>query len=154
MRIASTALVLGVIFGACGGTGAPAAVTTPTTTPTATPTATPTPTVGIATNSKLGKILVAANQMTLYTFKPDIPNTDTSKCTGGCATTWPPFTISGEVVVPSGLTAKFATFVRADTAAKQVTYNGMPLYLYANDKAAGDANGEGLGNNWFTIKNP
>lgn len=153
MRIAASALAVTIILGACGGAGAaPAAVATPTAAPTATPTPAPSPIASVATNSKLGKILVTTSQMTLYTFKPDAPNT--SNCSGGCATTWPPFTITGAVVAPSGLTGTLATIVRADTGAKQVTYNSMPLYLYSKDANPGDANGEGLGNNWFTVKNP
>jgi len=38
------------------------------------------------------------------------------------------------------------TITRAD-GTTQVTISGQPLYYYASDKAAGDANGQGLGGN-------
>ena len=38
-----------------------------------------------------------------------------------------------------------------DDGTTQVTYNGHPLYLYSGDKAAGDANGEGVGDIWFAV---
>jgi hypothetical protein len=31
----------------------------------------------------------------------------------------------------------------------QVTYNGSPLYYYANDAAAGDVTGQGIGGIWY-----
>jgi hypothetical protein len=33
----------------------------------------------------------------------------------------------------------------------QATYNGRPLYFYANDSASGQTNGQGLGNVWWTV---
>jgi predicted lipoprotein with Yx(FWY)xxD motif len=33
----------------------------------------------------------------------------------------------------------------------QVTYNGLPLYYYVQDSAAGDANGQGVGGAWYVV---
>src|SRR5260221_3999151 len=41
----------------------------------------------------VGVYLTGEDGRTLYTFKPDSANTST--CTGGCASTWPPFTAGG-----------------------------------------------------------
>jgi len=150
MRIATGALVALFLLGACGGTAsAPAASAAP-----AVPAATPAPAVSvkIVDNPKLGKILANAAGFTLYTYKPD--TADTSNCSGGCATTWPPVTVTADAVAAVGMTGKLGTITRKDNGAKQVTYNSLPLYTYLQDKAAGDANGEGLGGNWFVIKNP
>ena len=38
-----------------------------------------------------------------------------------------------------------------DDGTTQVTYDGHPLYLYSGDTAAGDANGEGVGDIWFAV---
>ena len=32
-----------------------------------------------------------------------------------------------------------------------VTYNGMPLYYWVNDKAAGDVTGQNVGGVWFVV---
>ena len=168
-------LVLAVVLGACGGAGSGAyggaakASATPgyATYPTAAATEPPkgygsgsggapattavTGELKIVDNVKLGKILAGSNGMTLYTFKPDSANTST--CYNACASTWPPYTISGDPVAPPGLTGKLGTAARTD-GSKQVTYNARPLYTYGGDQAAGNANGEGLGGNWFSIKNP
>jgi len=177
MTAARGLLVLAVVLGACGGAGtgayggaAQASATTgyaaapkPAATEPpkqygygsgsggATGTAGVTGALKIVNNVTLGKILAGSNGMTLYTFKPDSANTST--CVNACATTWPPYTISGDPVAPSGLTGTLGTAARTD-GSKQVTYNAQPLYTYSGDRAAGDANGEGIGGKWFSIKNP
>jgi predicted lipoprotein with Yx(FWY)xxD motif len=35
--------------------------------------------------------------------------------------------------------------------AEQVTYNGWPLYYFANDAAPGDTNGQGVNDVWYVI---
>ena len=45
------------------------------------------------------------------------------------------------------------TTTRTD-GSSQVTYNGHPLYYFANDKAAGDARGQGInrfGGGWYVV---
>jgi len=42
----------------------------------------------------------------------------------------------------------FATITRED-GQKQTTYKGLPLYYFAGDKAASDANGQGVRDVWF-----
>ncbi|MDH5372750.1 MAG: hypothetical protein OEX97_07385, partial [Acidimicrobiia bacterium] len=32
-----------------------------------------------------------------------------------------------------------------------VTYNGWPLYYFANDSAPGDINGQGLNDVWYVV---
>jgi predicted lipoprotein with Yx(FWY)xxD motif len=33
----------------------------------------------------------------------------------------------------------------------QVTYNGWPLYFFADDSAPGDVNGQGVGGVWYVL---
>jgi len=44
----------------------------------------------------------------------------------------------------------FGTITGVD-GATQVTRNGWPLYSYAGDSAAGDANGQGVGGVWWVL---
>jgi len=107
-----------------------------------------TPTVQIVSNSQLGDILADASGKTLYIFTNDTAG-QASTCNGTCATNWPPLTIpSGSPTAPSGLPGALSTIARTD-GALQVAYNGMPLYTFANDTAAGQTNGQGVNNVWF-----
>jgi predicted lipoprotein with Yx(FWY)xxD motif len=103
--------------------------------------------VGVG-NGPDGDHLTGEGGRTLYVFGNDSANT--SKCDGGCATTWPPFTIAGDdqLKAGSGVTGKLTTFARTD-GSMQVAYGGSPLYYYAADKAAGDTNGQGVGDVWY-----
>jgi predicted lipoprotein with Yx(FWY)xxD motif len=101
-----------------------------------------------AASAAIGAYLTGENGRTLYTFKADGPNT--TSCTGGCATTWPPFIVGtgGSVTAGAGVTGSLTTVGRPD-GQMQVTYNGARLYYFANDAKAGDTNGQGVGGKWF-----
>jgi predicted lipoprotein with Yx(FWY)xxD motif len=71
-----------------------------------------------------------------------------STCNGGCASAWPPFSATTAPAAPAGASGKVTITTRAD-GSKQVAYNGAPLYTFAGDQKAGDANGQGSGGNWF-----
>ena len=106
-----------------------------------------------ATVGSQGTLIVAgANGMTVYTFTKDVANSGTSACTGGCLTKWPAVTVpAGSTPAGgSGVTGKIGTITRTDDGTLQVTYNGLPLYFYSGDKAAGDANGIYTG--WAAVK--
>jgi predicted lipoprotein with Yx(FWY)xxD motif len=106
--------------------------------------------VNVATGP-LGTYLSGPDNLTLYTFEPDSPNTST--CDGGCAEAWPPFTVEPgvEFAPGDGVEGELTTFPRAD-GTLQVAYDGAPLYYFANDTTAGDTNGQGLGDNWFVAE--
>ncbi len=127
--------------------------TTATMAPTSAPMATPTgpATVKVANNATLGNILVDANGMTLYLYAKD--TTGVSNCTGACQTNWPPFLTNGTPVSgDTTITGVLGTITLPD-GSTQVTIGGFPLYYYASDNAAGDANGQGLGGgNWHVVQ--
>jgi len=104
--------------------------------------------VGTATAGGLGPFLTGAGGRTLYILTKDSPGTST--CTGGCASVWPPFTVSGATApsAGSGVTGKLATLTRSDGGI-QVTYDGMPLYYFSGDSAAGQTNGQGVQGIWY-----
>jgi predicted lipoprotein with Yx(FWY)xxD motif len=111
-----------------------------------------TATVGMASNSSLGNVLVDSQGRTLYLFQAD--KGTKSACTGACASAWPPVRASGKPVAGSGIAAsKLGTSPRSD-GKPQITYNGHPLYTFANDQNPGDANGQGVnafGGLWYTV---
>jgi predicted lipoprotein with Yx(FWY)xxD motif len=84
-------------------------------------------------------VLTNSAGRTLYWFAPDTPTT--SKCTGSCATYWPP--VKGPATEGSGVTGTLGTITRSDGTV-QATYDGHPLYTYVGDTAPGQAKGNGL----------
>jgi predicted lipoprotein with Yx(FWY)xxD motif len=112
-------------------------------------------TIQVSTNSKYGNILVNGQGMTLYLLTSEAGGA--VKCSGGCLGFWPPLTVpagSTAPTAPSGANGKIGTITRSDGTV-QVTYNGYPLYTFANDKAAGDTNGQGIqafGGTWEVVQ--
>lgn len=135
-RILAAAIAALVVLSACGGAGSGTAAS-PTTAP-----------AFKTADTSLGKVLVAANGSTLYIFKRDTDNT--SNCYDACATTWPPYVVTSAV---TGMGGKVGTAARKD-GALQLTYNKQPLYFYSKDTKAGDTTGDGVGGNWFVVKDP
>jgi predicted lipoprotein with Yx(FWY)xxD motif len=94
-------------------------------------------------------VLTNSSGKTLYWFAPD--TSTTSKCSGSCATYWPP--VTGPVTAGSGVTGTLGTITRSD-GTMQATYDGHPLYTYVGDTAAGQAKGNGLnlsGGLWYEM---
>lgn len=105
-------------------------------------------TVVVGNTADLGDFLVAANGRTLYTFKND--EAGVSNCADECATNWPPLTIGEKdrLAAGEGASGELGTITRED-GRRQVTYNGMPLYFFREDRAPGDTTGQGAGDVWF-----
>ena len=155
IRLTTLVLVVAaLLLAACS----PAATAAPTNTAAPAPTDTVAPTaasgqagamLNLANNSTLSSFLVDSKGMTLYIFTKDAPNK--SNCAGGCLTAWPPLLTSGTPVAGTGVDgSKLGTLTLADSTL-QVTYNQMPLYYYAKDKAAGDTLGQNVGSVWFLV---
>jgi predicted lipoprotein with Yx(FWY)xxD motif len=108
-------------------------------------------TLNTAANSKLGVRLISSNGMSLYRFTRDTPGV--SNCSGSCAVSWPPYTVAPGVTLAGSdlVTGKIGTITRND-GTLQVTYNGMPLYLWHDDERPGDVNGDGVNGVWFAVK--
>ena len=95
------------------------------------------------------QVLTNSQGMTLYWFAID--TSSASKCSGSCATYWPP--VTGPVTAGSGVTGTLGTITRSD-GTMQATYDGHPLYTYVGDKAPGQAKGNGLnlsGGVWYEM---
>ncbi|MET9552478.1 hypothetical protein [Streptomyces sp. NPDC006645] len=111
------------------------------------------PTVDVK-NGSFGKMLVDNKGRTLYQFDKDTKNK--SMCNGGCAQAWPPYTVKSTPVAGKGLKGNLLKTTKRDDGSEQVTYNGRPLYRFADDTKSGDINGQDLnafGAKWF-IMNP
>jgi predicted lipoprotein with Yx(FWY)xxD motif len=110
-----------------------------------------TATVSVARNGTLGGILVSATGRTLYQTSADRRGVVT--CTGACAARWPPLMISAHArpLAGRGVSAALLGTVKRPGGVLQVTYRGMPLYLFAGDKTAGQTNGQGFGGVWHAI---
>jgi predicted lipoprotein with Yx(FWY)xxD motif len=160
ITVAAGLLVVAALVGACSntGSGATQGVAGVTSTPVATQAAvSPPPAAGTATvmAKTVGSqtILVAgSNGMTVYTFTNDTASSGKSACSGGCLAKWPALTVAAGTTPTSdsGVTGQLGTITRADNGSLQVTYNGLPLYFYSGDKAAGDTNGSYP--NWNLVK--
>ena len=92
-----------------------------------------------------GKIYTDAKGMALYTFDKD--EAGKSNCYDMCAKNWPPFTAAADAK-PEGEW----TIVERTDGSKMWAYEGKPLYLYIEDKKAGDMTGEGKGGIWHLAK--
>ena len=149
-RPASTAAAGNAAAGNVNGYGAGAATTPSATAPAAASTpavVAPAPAsqpVVVARSTAAGMVLAAAaNGRSLYTFLSDVAGSGQSACNAGCIGEWPPLTVSpgSTPVAGPGVAGQLGTIRRAD-GRTQVTFNGLPLYFFAGDTAAGQLRGD------------
>jgi predicted lipoprotein with Yx(FWY)xxD motif len=100
------------------------------------------------TTDDLGTYLTGEDGKTLYYFTKDV-FTGASVCAGGCLEAWPPYLLEADeqLTIDPAVTGVVGMVPSGDE--QWVTYDGRPLYYFAQDEAAGDTNGQGLGNVWF-----
>jgi predicted lipoprotein with Yx(FWY)xxD motif len=99
------------------------------------------PVVEVVKNAKLGaSILATRNGMTLYSLSAETHGrficTDKT-----CLSVWKPLVVA-RGTKPTGV-PKLATIRRPD-GRTQVTYRGLPLYSFAEDRKQGDVKGNGF----------
>ena len=147
-RIIIAGAGLAALAAAGGITAASASGSTPATATRAASTSTASATVRTASVTVAGKtetILVNNQGLPLYIYRPDTATR--SLVTGGLAQLWPPLT--SPAVAGAGVTGKLA--VLKDVNGQQVTYNGHPLYTFADDHAD-QVTGQGVQN--FFVATP
>ena len=149
---------LWVAVGVAAAVLAVAACASSSSSSTSTPTGTSTAAAAGASSSSSGtalmtktingtQVLTNSAGFTLYWFALD--TSTTSKCTGSCATYWPP--VKGPATAGSGVTGTLGTITRSD-GTTQVTYDGHPLYTYVGDTSPGENKGNGQnlsGGKWY-----
>jgi predicted lipoprotein with Yx(FWY)xxD motif len=97
--------------------------------------------VAEAQSEALGKtVLTTTGGRTLYSLS--LEKHGRFICTASCLAEWHPLTVPAGTH-PTG-PVKLGTIERTDNGKTQVTYRGRPLYRFAEDRKAGDANGEGI----------
>jgi predicted lipoprotein with Yx(FWY)xxD motif len=100
--------------------------------------------------STLGQIIVDGAGRTVYVFDKDVADSGKSNCSAGCLASWPPVIAKSGAPAATGISAKIGTITTAD-GAKQVTVNGLPVYYFAADRAAGDTKGQGVNSIWWVL---
>lgn len=151
---------LALLLTACGGSSGSSSASsgsTPTTTaqaagqPSSSSLDLPAPgsTVLIVEKTAIGYVLAEANGKVVYTYGKDTKG-GTPACTGSCAAIWPP--VTGKPVASTADTLPGKLDMVSDAnGAKQITYNGLPLYTFKGAKAF-VASGNGVGGEWHVIK--
>lgn len=100
-------------------------------------------------DAELGTILTDAEGNTLYVFLNDTGSEST--CYDDCAATWPALETDGAPQSGTGVDGSLLGTTDRSDGTVQVTYNGMPLYYFADDGSPGDTNGQGIGDVWFVV---
>ena len=97
-------------------------------------------------NATLGeRVVVSPQGRTLYTLSPETARHLLCR-TGECLRRWPPLTVSSgatKLKAGPGVQGRLGILRRSD-GALQVTLRGLPLYRYSQDRAKGQAKGEGV----------
>jgi predicted lipoprotein with Yx(FWY)xxD motif len=98
-------------------------------------------------DSSLGSILVDGDGNTVYLFTPD--EQGDSVCYDQCEAAWPP--LLDDFAAGDGIDASLLGTAPRTDGTEQITYNGWPLYYFANDAAPGDVNGQGVNDVWYVL---
>lgn len=98
-------------------------------------------------DSDLGTILVDGEGMTLYLFTQDSPNT--SVCMDDCLVAWP--ILEGEPTAGDGADDSLLGSFEREDGTVQATYDGWPLYYFAQDQAPGDTTGQAVNDVWWVV---
>jgi predicted lipoprotein with Yx(FWY)xxD motif len=97
-------------------------------------------TVGIQQVTGIGRVLVDASGMALYT--PDQEGNGKIVCTGSCTSEWQPVdVVHGKPTAAKG--AGSVGVVKRPDGARQATLDGMPLYTFVQD-SPGQITGDGF----------
>jgi predicted lipoprotein with Yx(FWY)xxD motif len=129
--------------GAAYGTASAAA-------PTATTPAAPAKALLTVRKTGAGYVLATSTGRTIYWYSADIKGSGKSTCTGTCLAAWP--AVEGAPAAAPGvqLAGQLGTITRPGGVV-QATYNGYPLYTYAQDMAPGQTTGNGVTGAWHVI---
>jgi predicted lipoprotein with Yx(FWY)xxD motif len=106
-------------------------------------------TIDAAEVDGLGPVLVDSEGLTVYEFTVD--KGTTSECYGGCEKAWPPVVAKGKPIAGEGAMSSALGTTKRKDGTLQVTYEGHPLYTFAEDSAPGEVNGNEVEGTWFVL---
>lgn len=141
LLVTAASVFAALVVAGCGSTTPSATATSPS------PIASPSPagtaaTIKVATDAKLGQILVDGSGKTVYLFVQDTGTSST--CYTSCAKFWPPVLTTGAPQAGAGAQASLLGITQRTDGTTEVTYGGHPVYYFQNDQAAGDTKGQGV----------
>jgi predicted lipoprotein with Yx(FWY)xxD motif len=102
-----------------------------------------------------GEVLANSSHMSLYGLS--VESVHKLVCNGACLTYWPPLEVSSatkSVSLGPGVSGVVG-FVARSATKKQVTFDGIPLYLFIKDTKPGQTFGEGVaafGGTWGLVR--
>jgi predicted lipoprotein with Yx(FWY)xxD motif len=99
-----------------------------------------------------GAFLTDGSGRAVYLWTKDAMNS--SACSGACAGAWPPVTTTGGVTASGGVNKADLSTITRSGGAKQVVYDGHPLYYFSGDSGPGQVNGQGndgFGAKWWLV---
>jgi len=106
------------------------------------------PAIEIKTGN-LGKVIATPAKLGIYYWAAEKKAGGKIRCTGSCATVWPPIYVEGTAQKHiKGVMATFGTITRSGK--RQLTVNGLPAYTYHND-TAGVVLCDNV-NGWFAVR--
>jgi len=105
-------------------------------------------TVMIVQKSAVGYVLAEANHQVVYTYSKDKKNGKPT-CVGACAATWIPATGTPQAGPADVFPGQFGLVTGAG-GVKQITYDGLPLYLLKDAKPLA-VTGNGQGGVWHVV---
>lgn len=97
----------------------------------------------------VGSVVTDGNGMTLYRYDNDQASPSKWTCSGACTKTWVPV-IEDNSPQTVGVSQSLLGTVHRN-GLKQVTLAGWPLYRYAGDTKAGEANGQAKDGMWHAV---
>jgi predicted lipoprotein with Yx(FWY)xxD motif len=106
-------------------------------------------TVLIVQKSSIGYVMAKADGYVVYTYSKDTKGHAPS-CTGSCASAWAPVTGMPKAGPADTFPGSFAV-VNGSSGAKDITYNGYPLYTMVGAPVL-STKGDGVDGEWHVIK--
>jgi predicted lipoprotein with Yx(FWY)xxD motif len=106
----------------------------------------------ITKSGSAGAFLTDGSGRAVYLWMKD--GKDSSACDGACAGAWPPVTATGAVSASGGVTMADLSTITRSGGAKQVVYDGHPLYYFSGDSGPGQVSGQGsdaFGAKWWLV---